>query len=104
MLLCCPRLRLALTHGKRFLILVVLVKRLLVKIFISHRWVKRFSKLIKFIAGTAIPDADEAIPELWGKSIQGINNKVIVFKRRYTSIRSKIFNFGLKSSFVFLQK
>jgi hypothetical protein len=48
--------------------------------FISHRWVKRFSKLIKFIPlSAAIPIRnDEAIPELWGKSIQGID-KVIVF-------------------------
>jgi hypothetical protein len=39
----------------------------LIKILISHSRVKRFSKLIKFIASAAIPDAEEAMPELCGK-------------------------------------
>jgi hypothetical protein len=28
--------------------------------------IQHFSKLMKFIAKAAIPDAEEAIPELWG--------------------------------------
>jgi hypothetical protein len=37
---------------------------LLVKISIGHFRIQHFSKLMKFIAKAAIPDAEEA-PELW---------------------------------------
>jgi hypothetical protein len=36
------------------------------KISIGHFRISTFSKLMKFIAKAAIPDAEEAIPELWG--------------------------------------
>jgi hypothetical protein len=91
-------------YGKRFLILVVLVKRLLVKYLSVIAGLSAFlNSLSSSLA--AIPDADEeAIPELWGKVFRVSMVSDSLLKRRYTSIRSKFLNFGLKSSLVSFKK
>jgi hypothetical protein len=58
------KLPLVLLHFGKHLNLNGRVKMLLVKISIGHFRIQHFSKLMKFIAKAAIPDAEEA-PELW---------------------------------------
>jgi hypothetical protein len=46
---------------------------------IGHFRIQHFSKM-KFIAKAAIPDAEEAIPELWER-ILCVDCKMIVFRK-----------------------
>jgi hypothetical protein len=53
-------------------------KDALVKISIGHFRIQYFSKLMKFIAKAAIPDAE--VPELWER-ILCVDCKMIVFRK-----------------------
>jgi hypothetical protein len=58
---------------------------------------------MKFIAKAAIPDAEEAIPELWGTYLC-VDCKMIVFRKADFDSLQELWIFGLKSSFGFPSK